>query len=201
MDNPSRYLDALIREFTRLPGIGTKSASRLAFHVLKMRSDDVRSLAGALVDLREHIVSCTICGGISDTGICSICADETRDRATLCVVESARDVLTLESTGIFTGFYHVLGGLISPLDGVGPDELNIQGLIERFNSANIREVILALNPTIEGDATSLYLVKILSSAGAEISRIAHGLPAGADLEYADSATIIRSLEGRVRMSI
>ena len=201
MDNPSRYLDALVKELSRLPGIGAKSASRLAFHILKMKSNEVRSLAEALIALRENIVSCKICGGISDSDTCSICADAARDGAMLCVVETARDVLTLESTGIFTGFYHVLGGLISPLDGVGPEELNIKALTARCSSGSISEIILALNPTIEGDATSLYLAKILGINGAAISRIAHGLPVGADLEYADSATIIKSIEGRVRISM
>ena len=199
MDNPSRYLDALVKEFTRLPGIGPKSASRLAFHILKMRREDVKSLAGALLDLKENIVRCSVCGGISDSGICSICDDKNRDVSLLCVVENARDIITIESAGGFGGYYHVLDGLISPLDGVGPDELNIRELIKRCADVNPFEVILALNPTIEGDATSLYLAGIITPMAITVSRIARGLPVGADLEYADSATIVKSIEGRIRM--
>ena len=199
MDNPSRYLDALVKEFTRLPGIGPKSASRLAFHILKMRNEDVRSLAGALLDLKENIVRCSVCGGISDSGICSICDDKNRDVSLLCVVENARDIITIESAGGFGGYYHVLGGLISPLDGVGPDELNIRELMKRCADDDPAELILALNPTIEGDATALYLAGIIMPMNITVSRIARGLPVGADLEYADSATIVKSIEGRVRM--
>ena len=199
MDNPSRYLDALVKEFTRLPGIGPKSASRLAFHVLKMRSEDVKSLAGALLDLKENIVRCSVCGGISDSGTCSICEDRNRDVSLLCVVENARDVITIESAGGFGGYYHVLGGLISPLDGIGPDELNIRELVKRCADDAPVEIILALNPTIEGDATALYLAGIIAPMNITVSRIARGLPVGADLEYADSATIVKSIEGRIRM--
>ncbi|MDR3237446.1 MAG: recombination mediator RecR [Spirochaetia bacterium] len=199
MENPSRYLDALAKEFTRLPGIGAKSASRLACHILKMRDDDVFSLAGALIELKKNIVTCEVCGGISDSGICSICADKSRDISMLCVVENAKDIITIEAAGGFRGYYHVLSGLISPLDGIGPDELNISALIKRCASARPVEIILALNPTIEGDATSLYLAGLISPMSIAVSRIARGLPVGADLEYADSATIIKSIEGRVRM--
>lgn len=199
MENPSRYLDALVKEFTRLPGIGPKSASRLAFHILKMRNEDVKSLAGALLDLKENIVRCSVCGGISDSGICSICEDKSRDVSLLCVVENARDVITIESAGGFGGYYHVLGGLISPLDGIGPDELNIRELVKRCADDDPAEIIIALNPTIEGDATALYLAGIMTPMNIVVSRIARGLPVGADLEYADSATIVKSIEGRIRM--
>ena len=199
MENPSRYLDSLVKEFMRLPGVGAKSASRLAFHVLKMRMDEVDSLCRAMKDLKENIVTCRVCGGISDTETCSICSDVGRDRHVLCIVENARDVITLEATGGYSGLYHVLMGLISPLDGIGPEELNISSLMDRCAAGDIHEVILALNPTIEGDATSLYLAGLIGPAGITVSRIAHGLPVGSDLEYADSATIIKSLEGRVRM--
>ena len=192
-------MDALVKEFTRLPGIGPKSASRLAFHVLKMRGEDVKSLAAALLDLKENIVRCSVCGGISDSGICSICEDKSRDASLLCVVENARDVITIESAGGFAGYYHVLGGLISPLDGIGPDELNIRELVKRCADDAPVEIILALNPTIEGDATALYLAGIIAPMNITVSRIARGLPVGADLEYADSATIVKSIEGRIRM--
>jgi len=200
VDNPSRYLDALVKEFTRLPGIGPKSASRLAFHILKMRSEDVKLLARAMLDLKENIVRCSVCGGISDSGICSICDDKDRDASLLCVVENARDVITVESAGGYGGYYHVLSGLISPLDGVGPDELNIRELLKRCaDGGRPAELILALNPTIEGDATALYLAGIIAPMNITVSRIARGLPVGADLEYADSATIVKSFEGRIRM--
>jgi recombination protein RecR len=197
LDNPSRYLDALIKEFMRLPGIGARSASRLAFHLLKMRGEEVESMTRAMLELKKNIVTCRVCGGISDGEVCSICSDPGRDGHLLCVVESARDVLTLEGTGGFRGYYHVLMGVISPLDGIGPEELNIPCLVGRC--AGLDEVILALSPTIEGDATALYLARLLEPAGVTVSRIAHGLPVGSDLEFADSATIIKSLEGRVRM--
>jgi len=199
MDNPSRYLDVLVKQLSRLPGIGSKSASRLAFHILKMPQNEVDDLARALVELKKNITTCSICGGISDSDVCSICTDEKKDRKIICVVEDAKDVLTIEGTGEFSGVYHVLMGIISPLDGIGPEELNIGSLQERCSKNDVQEVILALNPTVEGDATSLYLAGIISPMGIKVSRIAHGLPVGADIEFADNATIIKSIEGRTEM--
>jgi recombination protein RecR len=195
----SAYLETLIKKFSKLPGIGPKSASRLAFHILGMRREDVEGLARAMVELKRNIVTCAVCGGISDGEVCSICQDPARDRGLLCVVEDAKDVLTIEGTGEYRGIYHVINGLISPLDGIGPDDLNIATLLEKCRGDSIREVILALNPSVEGDATSLYIARLINPFSVTVTRIAHGLPVGADLEFADTATIIKSLEGRVKI--
>lgn len=195
----SAYLDALIKKISKLPGIGPKSASRIAFHILGMHRDDVEGLARAMIDLKENTFTCAVCGGISDGEVCSICQDPSRDRGLICVVEDAKDVLTIEGTGEFRGMFHVINGLISPLDGIGPDELNIGSLVTKCGEGTVREVILALNPSVEGDATSLYIARIIGRSGIIVTRIAHGLPVGADLEFADTATIIKSLEGRVKI--
>jgi recombination protein RecR len=195
----SAYLEALIRKFSKLPGIGPKSASRIAFHILGMSREEVDGLARAITELKRNTFTCSLCGGISDGETCSICLDQTRDRELLCVVEDAKDVLTIEGTGEYRGLYHVTGGLISPLDGIGPDELNIAPLVEKGRNGSLREVILALNPSVEGDATSLYIARLINIFGVTVTRIAHGLPVGADIEFADNATIIKSLEGRVKI--
>ncbi len=199
MKNPSKYLDDLIDQLSGLPGIGRKSASRLAFHVLNMEQENTERLVRAIMELKENIVTCRTCGGISDSDTCSICLDERRERGIICVVENARDILTIESTGEYRGLYHVLMGVLSPLDGIGPQDLNIRPLLERCSGGAVREVILALNPTVEGDATSLYISDLLRSTGVLVTRIAHGLPVGADLEYTDAATIIKSINGRVKI--
>ncbi len=200
MHGSSKYLEALIKEFSRLPGIGPKSASRLAFHVLKMQAGDVEKLAGAIIELKKNIRSCAVCGGISDGETCGICADSSRDRSVICVVEEQKDALTIEHTGGYHGLYHVLGGVISPLDGIGPDDLNIGKLVSRCGEGSVREVIIATNPTIEGDATALYLARALGGLPVSVMRIAHGLPVGANLDFADTATLIRSLEARTKMT-
>jgi len=182
-----------------LPGIGHKSASRIAFYLLKMEKDEVESLAASMIDLKNNIKTCIKCGGISDFDVCSICSDPGRDQRTICVVESAKDVLNIEATDEFKGIYHVLSGLISPLDGIGPDDLNISSLIEKCGTDLLDEVIMALSPTIEGDATTLYIASLVSPFGINVTRIAHGLPVGSDLEYVDCATIAKSLEGRVKI--
>lgn len=199
MSNPSQYLDALIRELARLPGIGEKSASRLAFYLLKSSEMEVEKLLAAISDVKRNIVTCSICGGISDMQTCSICADESREKSLICVVENAKDMLTIEHTGQFSGAYHVLGGTISPLDGIGPEDLNIAGLLNRCEGDGVKEVILAMNPTVEGDATALYLSGIMKPMGIMITRIAHGLPVGSDLDFVDAATIVKSIEGRREM--
>lgn len=199
MSGPSVYLEKLTRELSRLPGIGHKSASRIAFHLLKIERSDVESLASSMLDMKKYIKTCSVCGGISDTDTCSLCIDPSRDAFTLCVVESARDILNIESSGEYKGKYHVLSGLISPLDGIGPDDLNIGPLVRRCGTGNISEVILALSPTIEGDATTLYLAGLISPFNVNVTRIALGLPVGSDLEYVDSATIAKSIEGRVKI--
>ena len=196
MESPSKYLENLIKEFSKLPGIGNKSASRLAFFFLKRSKNEIDSFIRAINDVRLNIVTCNVCGGISDTETCSICSDPLRDHSSSCVVENAKDVLTLESAAKFRGLYHVLMGVISPLDGIGPEELNIKPLVQRCQ-ADIVEVVLALNPSIEGDATVLYLSGLIKPLNIKVTRIAHGLPVGSDLDFVDSATIIKSFEGRV----
>ena len=195
----SRYLDAAVRELSRLPGIGPKSASRVAFHLLKMSPSDVRRLAETIIDLKEKISSCPECGGLSDGGVCSICADPLREKKVLCVVEEQKDLLTIERTGVFRGRYHVLGGLISPLDGVGPDDLSFPKLVERLRAGEVSEILVALNPTVEGDATALYLAKLVKELHVKVMRMARGLPVGAEIEYADSATIATSISDRVEI--
>ncbi len=195
----SSYLEALIKKFSKLPGIGPKSASRIAFHILGMHREDVEGLARAMIELKRNTFTCSMCGGISDGETCAICLDQGRDRGLLCVVEDAKDVLTIDGTGEYRGLYHVIHGLISPLDGVGPDELNIKPLVEKCRGGALREVILALNPSVEGDATSLYIARLINAFSVTVTRIAHGLPVGADIEFADNATIIKSLEGRVKI--
>ena len=195
----SAYLDALTRKFSKLPGIGPKSASRIAFHILGMPREDVESLARAMVELKQNIFTCSQCGGISDGEVCSICLDSGRDRGLICAVEDAKDAITIEGTGEYRGLYHVTAGLISPLDGIGPDDLNIRPLLDKCRGGSVREVILALNPSVEGDATALYVARLLHPLGVAVTRIAHGLPVGADLEFADIATIVRSIEGRVKI--
>jgi len=199
LSSPSIYLDRVTRELSRLPGIGSKSASRIAFHLLKMGKPDVERIAAAMIDLKNNIKTCIECGGISDMDLCSICSDSGRDRSVICVVEGARDVLNIEASGEFRGVYHVLSGLISPLDGIGPEELNIGTLINKCGAVGLDEIIMALSPTIEGDATTLYVASLISPLGIKVTRIAHGLPVGSDLEYVDCATIAKSIEGRVRI--
>jgi recombination protein RecR len=171
----------------------------LRFFFLKRSKSEIDSFIRAIDEVRLNIVTCKICGGISDTEICSICGDSLRDHSTICVVENAKDVLTLESASKFQGLYHVLMGVISPLDGIGPEELNIRPLVQRCQSPNVVEVVLALNPSIEGDATSLYLSGLIKPLNTKVTRIAHGLPVGSDLDFIDSATIIKSFEGRVML--
>jgi len=198
---PSKYLDALIREFSKLPGIGPKSASRLAFHILKLREDETEKLAASIIDLRKNIRSCSICGGISDSDICAVCQSDSRDRSLLCVVQEQKDAIIIENTGGYSGLYHILHGVLSPLDGIGPEDLNITSLLQRCREGMVREVIIATNPTVEGDATALYIARHIGDikAGPEVMRIAHGLPLGSDLEFADSATLLRSIQARTKV--
>jgi recombination protein RecR len=197
--NIPAHLDALIRELSRLPGIGPKSASRIAFHMLKMAQGDVEHLARAMTDLKEAISACSVCGSISEGSLCPVCSDPAREASLICVVENAKDVITIEKTGEYRGLYHVLGGVISPLDGIGPEDLAVKGLLSRCSGGAVGEVVIATNPTIEGDATALYLARILKPLGIRVMRIARGLPVGSDLEFSDSATIARSMIGRVEL--
>lgn len=199
MERTSRYLDSLISELMRLPGIGHKSAARIAFHLINLSDSEVDRLVQAIRELKAHITSCVKCGGISDVPICAICDDQSRDRSVICVVEHQKDILAIEKTGGYKGLYHVLGGTLSPLDGIGPQDLSIDKLIQRCKDEGVSEVIIATNPTMEGDATALYLAKVLKELGIEVMRIAHGLPVGSELDFADGATIVRSIQMRVKM--
>ena len=189
-------LERLIGNLARLPGLGRKSASRIAYFLLRTDEALVRTLAEDLARLRATIRTCTICGTYTDVDPCGICTDPQRDRASLCVVEEPRDVFTIESIHEHRGLYHVLMGAISPIDGVGPDNLRIAGLVERVRKGGVQEVILATNPTVEGETTALYLVQLLKDTRVRMSRIAFGLPVGGDLEFADKQTLTRSFKGR-----
>jgi len=196
MDYYALPIQKLIEEFERLPGIGHKTAQRLAFHVLNLPEEKVVSFAKALVEAKRKTGRCSICGNITDTDPCRICSSDKRDKSLICVVQSPRDVAAMERIREYKGLYHVLNGLISPLEGIGPDEINIKSLLRRVAQGAIQEVILATNPNVEGEATAMYLSKLLKPMGVKASRIAHGLPVGGDLEYADEVTLARSLEGR-----
>ena len=186
----------LIDELGRLPGIGPKSAQRIAFHILQTQSFDVTRLSEVLRDVRDKVRFCSICGNVTEQEHCSICRDPRRSPATICVVEEAKDVAAVERTREFKGLYHVLGGAISPIDGVGPDDLRIRQLLTRLNDGTVTEVIIATDPNLEGEATATYLTRLLVQPGLRVSRLASGLPVGGDLEYADEVTLGRAFEGR-----
>lgn len=189
-------LTKLTECFARLPGIGKKSAQRLAFHVLRMPKEEADAFANAILEAREKIGYCEICKNITDTPRCAICSDENRDRTTICVVEDPRDVIAIERTKEYHGLYHVLGGLISPMDGVGPESLFIKELLSRMNDGEVKEVIMATNPTVEGEATAMYISRLLKPMGVKVTRLAYGIPVGGNLEYADEVTLYRAIEGR-----
>jgi recombination protein RecR len=197
MTYTSESVERLVERFAQLPGIGRKTAHRLALYVLKMSREDVDALARALQNVKERVKYCSVCSNITDVDPCPICSNAKRDRSMICVVEEPNDVLAIERTNDFKGLYHVLGGALSPLDGIGPDDLRIKELLQRTGDAGVEEIILALNPNVEGEATTLYLSRLLKPLGVKITRIARGLPVGSDLEYADEATLSRALEGRV----
>lgn len=186
----------LIEEFARLPGIGPKSAQRLAYHVLRAPEDEALALARALGDVKRRIVFCGSCFNITEDDPCALCADDQRDRALLCVVEQPLDVLVVERTGGYRGLYHVLHGALNPIEGVGPDQLRVRELLGRAEGGGVTEVIMATNPSLEGEATSMYLQRLLQPLGVRVTRLARGLPSGADLEYMDDLTLARALEGR-----
>lgn len=189
-------LTKLTECFARLPGIGKKSAQRLAFHVLRMPKEEADAFANAILEAREKIGYCEICKNITDTPRCAICSDESRDRTTICVVEDPRDVIAIERTKEYHGLYHVLGGLISPMDGVGPESLFIKELLSRISDGEVKEVIMATNPTVEGEATAMYISRLLKPMGVKVTRLAYGIPVGGNLEYADEVTLYRAIEGR-----
>jgi recombination protein RecR len=186
----------LIDELGRLPGIGPKSAQRIAFHILQTESFDVSRLAEVLTEVRDKVRFCVICGNVTETETCSICRDPRRSPATICVVEEAKDVVAVERTREFKGLYHVLGGAISPIDGIGPDDLRIRQLLQRLSDGVVTEVIIATDPNLEGEATATYLTRMLAPFGLRVTRLASGLPVGGDLEYADEVTLGRAFEGR-----
>lgn len=192
-------ISRLIDELNKLPGIGPKTAQRLAYHLVKASLEDVQALANALAEVKSRIGYCSVCGNLTDVNPCFICSSGSRDRTILCVVEQPKDVVAMERSGEFRGLYHVLHGVISPANGVGPDDLRIKPLLGRVSEDGVREVILALNPNVEGEATSLYVAELLRSSGVRVTRIAYGIPAGGDLEYADDVTLSRALEGRREM--
>jgi recombination protein RecR len=190
-------IDDLVGQFGRLPGIGRKTALRLTYWLLKRSPEDIRRLARALDAVADRVHPCGICGNLTEEDPCALCASPRRDRTAICVVEDASDVGAIERTGEFQGLYHVLGGRLSPLEGIGPDELNIAGLLARLgNGAGVREIIVATNTSVEGEATALYLQKVVGPLGLRVTRLARGLPMGGDLEYADGVTIAQALSGR-----
>ncbi|MGQ9916986.1 MAG: recombination mediator RecR [Bryobacteraceae bacterium] len=189
-------LARLIQEVKRLPGIGQKSAQRIAFHILRAPREDVERLAAALIDVKEKLGLCAECNNISDAELCPFCRDPHRDRKKICVVEEPHNILPVETTRVYDGLYHVLHGSISPLRGVGPEKLRIRELLRRLEKGEVEEVILATNPTVEGEATAVYLARLLKPLGVRVTRIAMGIPVGSDLEYADEVTMSKSLENR-----
>ncbi len=189
-------LDRLIQRFSRLPGVGRKSAARIVHYLLKADGEWVKQLGDEIRTLKELIRPCRVCGNYSEEDLCPICSDPGRDRSLICVVEEPQDVATIESTGEYSGLFHVLGGAINPMNGVGPGDLSIHELVKRASVADVKELIIATNPTVEGDTTALYLQSLLKDKAVEISRLASGLPVGGDLEYADKLTLARSFRGR-----
>jgi recombination protein RecR len=194
-----RPLARLIEALEKLPGVGPKTAQRLALHLLHASDDDAGELAGAIQQVKEHIRNCPVCFNYTDADLCALCTDPNRDGRVLCVVGDARDLLAMERGGGFRGRYHVLGGLISPMDGIGPEALRIKELLDRVREERVEEVVLATNPTVEGDATATYIARLVKPLGARVTRIALGLPVGGDLDYADDVTIARALQGRTEM--
>ncbi|TSB44648.1 recombination mediator RecR [Alkalicoccobacillus porphyridii] len=186
----------LIDGFMRLPGIGPKTASRLAFYVLDMKEDDVLDFAKALVNAKRNLTYCSVCHNITDQDPCQICEDKSRDQSMVCVVQESRDVMAMEKMREYPGQYHVLHGAISPMEGIGPEDIKVPELIKRLQDDTIQEVIIATNPTIEGEATAMYISRLVKPTGIKVTRIAHGLPVGGDLEYADEVTLSRAIEGR-----
>jgi len=196
MSATPKAVSRLIEAFSRLPGIGPKTASRLAYHLLRAGREDAQGLSQALADLHEHTTFCSVCCNISESDPCDVCSDPHRDRAMVCVVEEPLDVLAIENTGRYKGLYHVLHGHISPMERIGPDELHIRELLRRLEEGTIQEVIVATNPTLEGDATGMYLARLIGPTGVRVTRLALGLPRGGDLEYADRVTLAEALAGR-----
>lgn len=199
MRSVPKPVERLIEELNRLPGIGPKTASRLTFYLLRSPPGQVRTLAEAIAELQDKVVTCSVCFNIAETSPCSICSDAQRERSLVCVVEEPLDVLAIERTREYHGLYHVLHGAISPVEGIGPEDLRIAELVQRVRNSPLREVILATNPNLEGESTAMYVFRQLAPLGTRVTRLAHGLPMGGDLEYADEVTLTRALEGRREM--
>ena len=199
MSNFSKPIENLIRQLSKLPGIGQKTAQRLAFHIINMEDEDAKALSSSILEAKEKIQFCSICQNIADSNPCEICSSSDRNSEVICVVESPREVIAMEKSKEFNGKYHVLHGTISPSNSITPDMLKIRELVERLASDDIKEVILATNPTIDGEATAMYIARLLRPFGIKITRIARGLPMGADIEYADEVTITKALENRVEI--
>ncbi len=191
-----KQLEILINELSKLPGVGEKSAQRLAFHILDQGEARVRALADALITAKKELRHCSVCGNLTDSDPCLICSDPGRNKNLICVVENPRDVLAMEKIREYGGTYHVLHGVISPLEGISPEDINLTSLITRIQKNDCSEVIIATNPTIQGEATAMFISKLLKPAGIKVTRIAHGIPVGSDLEYADEVTLLKSFEGR-----
>lgn len=200
MNFPSKLIENAVEELAKLPGIGRKTALRLVLHLLKSEQDSTHALASALEKMRDGVTYCRVCHNISDTEICNICANPLRDRGLLCVVSDIRDVIAIENTGQYQGLYHVLGGVISPIEGVGPADLHIQSLVERLPASEVKEVVLAVSPTMEGDTTAFYITRKLRDLPLKITTIARGVPVGGELEYADEITLGRSILERTSYS-
>lgn len=197
MRNYPQPLARLINELSHLPGIGGKTAQRLAFHIMSMEDKEAKNLAESIVDAKEKMKYCSVCGNLTDTDPCAICSDRERRQDVICVVESPKDVMAMERIREFDGLYHVLHGAISPMEGVGPEDINLKSLIVRLQeNPAVKEVILATNPNIEGEATAMYIARLLKPSGIKVSRIANGIPVGGDLEYADEVTLLKAMEGR-----
>ena len=192
----SPSIEKLIECFERLPSIGHKSAVRLAFHILSQSEEDTRDFINSILSAKKNLKYCSICYNISDTDPCNICSNKNRDSKTICVVENGRNIVAMEKTHEFKGVYHVLHGSISPMNGIGPDEIKIKELLDRIRQGDINEIILATNPRVEGEATAMYIAKLIKPLGIKVTRIAHGIPIGGDLEYTDEVTLIKAMEGR-----
>ena len=192
-------LEILVEQFAKLPGIGKKTATRLAFHVLNSSNEEAQAFAKAIINAKEQVKLCKICQNITDTETCALCESPKRDNSVICVTESPKDVISIEKTNEYHGLYHVLHGAISPMDNIGPNDIKIPELLERLKDDTVKEVIMATNPTIEGEATAMYIAKLIKPFGIKVTRIAHGIPVGGDLEYADEITLTRAMEGRREM--
>ncbi len=196
IDSYSKSIANLIEEFEKFPSIGHKTAVRMAFHILDLSNDDATHFANTILDAKKNLKFCDTCYNISDNNPCDICANVKRDKSIICVVEDVKDVIAMERTHEYKGLYHVLHGAISPMNGIGPNDIKIKELLERLKDDTVKEIILATNPNIEGEATAMYIAKLLNPLGIEVTRIAHGIPIGGDIEYTDEVTLLKALEGR-----